>query len=249
MSNNEEVFDDFKTKKYEVVKNIYKDKEFADYYKKLSGLDKNSDISIYEKYLNPTDVTLEIGSGSGRVLTPLFNNNYNIYGIEPSKEMIKYIPSNAQHRIYNIQLQRIKDIELKDINNVIIPGTSVSLFSYDEIDDFFKYLRTYQPKIKTIMLDFLTANYFINSNRKINTTNISDVKYYTVNFFSKDHNKIFFNITKYEKESNNKVRKIGISKKYLYSEKDIKSIFQKYNIHYDLILKSEDYIFARGVFK
>lgn len=249
MSNNEELFEDFKTQKYKIIDNIYEDKEFADYYEKLSELDKNSDIFIYEKYLNPIDVTLEIGSGNGRVFTPLFNNNYNIYGIEPSKEMIKYIPNNAQNRIYNLQLQHIKEIDLKNINNVIIPGTSISLFSYDEIDDLFKYLRGYQSKIKTILFDFLPTSYFINSDRKIMTMTINGIKYYTVNFFSEDRKRVFFNIIKYEKQFNNKVRKIGISKKNLYSEENIKAIFQKYNVHYNLISKNKDYIFVRGEFE
>ena len=74
---------------------------------------------------------LEVGSGTGRVFNPLFNEGYNIFGLEPAKEMAEHIAYEGRERIYKLTLQEIEKFPLKDIEVIIIPNSN----------DFVKFLR------------------------------------------------------------------------------------------------------------
>ena len=63
-------------------------------------------------------------------------------------------------RIYKLTLQEIEKFPLKDIEVIIIPATSVSLFSHEEFFDFLKKVKETQPNIKKIIFDFLKEEFF-----------------------------------------------------------------------------------------
>lgn len=115
----------------EIIENLYEDDIFANYYRSIVNQDEllEDDIDSYKQFFDKSMPILEIGSGTGRIFNPLFEDGYNIFGLEPAKEMAKYITNEGRDRIYSLTLQEIGNLPQKNIEVIIIPATSVSLFS------------------------------------------------------------------------------------------------------------------------
>ncbi|EMB66702.1 hypothetical protein SMU26_04467 [Streptococcus mutans 3SN1] len=116
----------------EIIENLYEDDIFANYYRSIVNQDEllEDDIDSYKQFFDKSMPILEIGSGTGRIFNPLFEDGYNIFGLEPAKEMAKYITNEGRDRIYSLTLQEIGNLPQKNIEVIIIPATSVSLFSH-----------------------------------------------------------------------------------------------------------------------
>lgn len=230
-----------KAEKLKYIGDLYNDKDFSKYYNEVIIEDKmlDDDIFIYKKYFTPNTCVLEIGSGTGRIFNNLFKNRYNIYGLEPSVEMNKYILEDAKKRIFNFSLQNIELIPIDNIEVIIIPATSVSLFSYEELIDFLKKIKTKQKKLKHIIFDFIEISLFEDNFEKIGYQILNDEKYYYVNYLKKD--KIIFNILNSEK--------IGVSIKYNYSYEVLKNIFYEQGYSLNVVKHSEGYMMVEGRIK
>lgn len=151
-----------KSENLEIIENLYADDIFANYYHSIVDQDAllEDDIDEYKQFFDKKMAVLEVGSGTGRVFNPLFNEGYNIFGLEPAKEMAEHIAYEGRERIYKLTLQEIEKFPLKDIEVIIIPATSVSLFSHEEFFDFLKKVKETQPNIKKIIFDFLKEEFF-----------------------------------------------------------------------------------------
>ncbi|EMC21938.1 hypothetical protein SMU80_01659 [Streptococcus mutans SF1] len=116
----------------EIIENLYENDIFANYYRSIVNQDEllEDDIDSYKQFFDKSMPILEIGSGTGRIFNPLFEDGYNIFGLEPAKEMAKYITNEGRDRIYSLTLQEIGNLPQKNIEVIIIPATSVSLFSH-----------------------------------------------------------------------------------------------------------------------
>ncbi|EHJ51877.1 methyltransferase domain-containing protein [Streptococcus macacae] len=225
-----------------VIDNLYEDETFSDYYKQVVNHDDllENDISLYKNYFNKQTPVLEIGSGTGRIFNPLFEEGYDIYGLEPSSEMSRYIARRGQNRIYQLTLQDIELLPKNDIEVVIIPATSVSLFSPSDLKSFLKSLLQKQPSIKSIVFDFLKEDFFESSMGVIQTNVIDGKKYYHTNFFDKDKKRIIYNLVNSEK--------LGISIKYYYSYQIVRAIFEELGMAIHIVTDSENYTMVEGVF-
>ncbi|WP_367293522.1 methyltransferase domain-containing protein [Lactococcus lactis] len=230
------------SKKVKIVENLYLDEEFAEYYKSISDEDiiLNNDLPLYEKILKKSNNILEIGSGTGRVFNYLFLKGYNIHGLEPSKEMSDYILEEAKDRIYNLTFQEIDKLPLDDIETIIIPATSISLFSQGDFEIFLYKIMNNQTKLKNIFFDFMEENFFLEFSEKISKKKIKQEKYYSVNFFDTYNRRIIYNVMN--------SKKLGVSIKYIYSLEVISKLFEKLNIRLDVLQSFDNYVMVEGIF-
>ena len=70
----------------EIIENLYEDDIFANYYRSIVNQDEllEDDIDSYKQFFDKSMPILEIGSGTGRIFNPLFEDGYNIFGLEQS---------------------------------------------------------------------------------------------------------------------------------------------------------------------
>ncbi|OYS79652.1 hypothetical protein CBG04_11555, partial [Limosilactobacillus reuteri] len=77
-----------KAKYLTIVKDLYQDKDFAEYYNTITSLNEfnsfNDDYIYYASNLSKSSKVLEIGSGNGRIFNQLYEDNYDAYGLEHS---------------------------------------------------------------------------------------------------------------------------------------------------------------------
>lgn len=226
----------------EIVDNLYDDATFSEYYRLVIDQDSllENDLDIYKRYFDKTVSVLEIGSGTGRIFNHLFQEGYDIYGIEPSAEMSKYIDENGRDRVYPLTLQEAEYLPKRDIEVIIIPATSVSLFSLSDLERFLEYVKQQQPSIKRIIFDFLKEDFFINSMDIIQSHTLGLGKFYYVNFFDTSGERIVYNLVNSEK--------LGISVKYAYSHASVQTLFEKLGMAFNVILDSDRYTMIEGVF-
>lgn len=213
-----------KSENLEIIENLYADDIFANYYHSIVDQDAllEDDIDEYKQFFDKKMAVLEVGSGTGRVFNPLFNEGYNIFGLEPAKEMAEHIAYEGRERIYKLTLQEIEKFPLKDIEVIIIPATSVSLFSHEE---FF---------------DFLKEEFFEATSGTIQATYVNNEKFYSVNFFDKSKERVIYNLVSSQK--------IGVSVKYLYSYSVLEKIFESLDLSLNLVRELDNYAMVEGVF-
>lgn len=226
----------------EVIDNLYNDTTFSEYYRLIIEQDSllENDLDIYKCYFDKTMPVLEIGSGTGRIFNPLFQAGYDVYGIEPFEEMSQYIDENGRDRIYPLTLQEVESLPKNNIEVIIIPATSVSLFSLSDFEYFLESIKRRQPFIKRIIFDFLKEDFFLDSMDSIQSHTLGLGKFYYVNFFDQSREKIIYNLANSEK--------LGISVKYAYSHTSVKRLFEKLGIIFNVISDSDCYTMVEGVF-
>lgn len=215
------------------IDDFYDDSYFASYYHEVSQKTVD-DINWYKKILSREDAILEIGTGSGRVFLPLLLDGFDIYGIEPSSKMRKLINIGCE-RIYPYTLQNLEKIPKRDIQEIIIPATTVSLFPKDDFEEFLKNSKKIFPNVKRVFLDFLDTKYFVESNDIVKSEVYRDEKCYFTNFILDDY--VVFNIVTKDK--------CAVSKKYLYSIDYFTEISLNYGFNYEIIFKNKFYYFLK----
>ncbi|MFP9130480.1 class I SAM-dependent methyltransferase [Niallia sp. BSM11] len=229
------MFFDIFQKKYEsnttVVKDFYSDKDIVSYYNQEP--DYSDELLFYLNNLDKEKKTLEIGAGNGRILIPLLEKGINIYGIEPSQEMLSKIISNdIRKRILNITLQDFIKNEKPIYDQIIIPATSISLFSPSDIRNFLThYVQNMPLTTLKLVFDILDSESLKTKNGKIYKFKDNDKKIYSANYIQE--NKLFNNI--YIKNGINE--KLGVSVKYIYDDNIVKDILDGFNFK---IIKTRD---------
>ncbi|MDB8636446.1 methyltransferase domain-containing protein [Streptococcus mutans] len=226
----------------EIIENLYEDDIFANYYRSIVNQDEllEDDIDSYKLFFDKSMPILEIGSGTGRIFNPLFEDGYNIFGLEPAKEMAKYITNEGRDRIYSLTLQEIGNLPQKNIEVIIIPATSVSLFSHGDFYDFLKKIKETQPHIKRIVFDFLKESFFESTAGLIQSSQIDGEKFYNVNFFDQSEERIIYNLVSSQK--------IGFSVKYSYSYEILEKLFKESGLRLKIIKDLDNYAMVEGVF-
>lgn len=200
------------------ITNLYQDEDLSLFYNNNTSLD---DLDFYSENLNFKDKILEIGSGSGRILIPLAKQGFDIYGIEPNVNMIKHIKdTELTKKIFKTTLIEFQRKERKIYNKIIIPATSISLFSPEIIRSFMEqYLNDTELSQVTLIFDFIDPEYLEKIDKKIFKSRINNILAFSANFIHND--KFFYNV--YLK--NGTIEKIGASNKYIYSMDIIKNTF------------------------
>lgn len=228
-----------------IIDDLYKDNDFAAYYNattKLSSSNSplNDDYHYYTSNIEKNSKILEIGSGNGRIFNRLYNDSYDVYGIEPALEMAKYIEDLGRNRIFPMTLQEFTMNSQKlNPDTVIIPATSISLFSPHDFEKFLNKLMTISS-FSNIIFDFLKPSFFVQTENQINVVKLTEGTYYSVNFQYEDS--IVFNII------SEKHKKLGISRKYLYSFEYFKNLFNELNGELKVLRDDPDYMMIKGAF-
>ncbi|MGX7418168.1 class I SAM-dependent methyltransferase [Carnobacterium gallinarum] len=204
-----------KIKSSEITNDIYKSPTFIEYYNYATEL---NDLSFYKKVLGKNEKILEIGTGTGRIFTPLRKSGYNITGIELSKEMMSCIPSKFRQFVKNMSIFELGN-EKKEYDAVIIPATTISLFSFAEIEKILTLLRKILKKNGNIFFDIIDSNFFLETSNQLQKESFENTTYYFTNFIN--GNKIVYNI--YAKNH------LGYSVKYMHTDQDINSLFTNFN--------------------
>jgi SAM-dependent methyltransferase len=211
----------------QVTDNIYADPDFARFYNQTVdyGSDFN-DLDFYRQILNKDDVILEIGSGNGRVFNILAAENYHIYGIEPEREMIQYILEDFKGNIFHNRIEDLSCLAGKHFSKVIIPATTVSLFSEEILTDFFSGIKTYLMPGGSIIFDIIHPESAQKSAERIQTVRTKEGTFFIGNFIIGE----YYVLNIYMK--NRQTEKIGYSKKKLYSVEYFRRLAK--NLHYEL---------------
>lgn len=200
----------------EIVSNIYADKDFTEFYH--MSMDNANDIEFYQEHFNKNDKILEIGTGDGRVFTPLATRDFDIYGIEPEEEMIKYIPSVYQQKVKTVGIEEISKVNWPQLFSVImIPATTVSLFEKEVFLNFLSDAKKLLSSKGRVIFDFVSPNHLVEQNKKVNIYKLNGATYFYGNMLHGDH----FILNIYFKKGN--IEKLGYSIKNVYSLEMLKS--------------------------
>ncbi|MFK7681871.1 methyltransferase domain-containing protein [Priestia megaterium] len=220
-----------------ITNNIYSDSHFVEFYNASVQYNGLNDIDILKEVLSKDDVILEIGSGNGRVYNVLASEGYNIYGLEPELEMIKYIDNDFKDKIFNIGVEEITSIENLKFSKVIIPATTISLFPQEQLVKFFSKFKEVLHKDGSIIFDLLNPNYI-----KRNIEKITSYKTLNSTFFLGNtiiDSQYILNI--YMK--NKGIEKIGYSIKNIHEDSFFENISQKLNYKVKVVYKNDAFSF------
>ena len=128
----------------ESIVNVYSNDIFADFYHKTT--DKNgfhNDLEFFKNNLDKEELTIEFASGTGRITTPLIEQGYHVIGIEYEKSMIDIMSESTKKNVIHgsiFDVEKNRRIYSK-AKNFIIPATSISLFSLNEVEKLFEKLQ------------------------------------------------------------------------------------------------------------
>lgn len=230
-----------KINKSKIVPNIYDDDILASFYDSITSYqDFYNDLDFYRSIFNFQDTILEIASGSGRIFTPLSREGYDIYGIEPSNNMVNNMDKHYQDKIYVDYIENILSTNFPEkFNKIIIPATSISLFSHHQLEKFLEDLKNISCIPFGIYFDI---NEFDNSqDEKVMTFKDKDEgKFYMSNFKLED--KFIFNV--YSARHNI----LGYSVKYLYTVEQILALLKKHNYKSKIMFHEGTYYMLEGTY-
>lgn len=220
------------------IRNVYEDIELVKYYNDISNqANDSSDISYYLSKLDKDNFIVELASGSGRVLKKLIDEGFNVHGIEYMQEMIRVMPTQYEKYVTQSDILDFKRLSLiyKHVDSLILPATSITLFSLDTFDNFLKNIITLNKDFN-IILDFYEINDLITENPQKNIT--EEGPFYDINFKAND--KFIYNI--YHKN----LDILGISIKYDHSLHNIVDIMKKNGMQVETVCLNNNYYMIEG---
>lgn len=220
-----------------LVENIYEDKHFSTFYQSFSkAYDQNVDVSFYKSHLSTQDKVLEIGTGDGRVFIPLYEAGIDIYGIEPYPQMLASMDLKYLEYIFPIGLETIETIHVKEFTKIIIPATTISLFSFEEFEQFLMKVRELLAEGGAIIFDCLNDNFLNSQGGRLQMKVLGNDTYYFANKIV--DNKILLNIlVNYDNE-----QKLGYSIKYLYTFEKLSLLAEQHRYSIQR-LEEDDYVY------
>lgn len=206
---------------------FYEDPYFSNVYNQMcNGIE---DKSQYIQVLNQNQSILEIGSGSGRILQFLIEQGFNVHGVEPSGEMLKFIQPIYRKQIFQMGIEDIRRLGTAVYDCIIIPATTVSLFDFETFEIFLEDASYLLKEEGEIIFDFWDETYVEQLNDCIQKVEIDGNLVFYSNFIRKEQ--LIFNM--YVKI--NEKGKLGFSQKYIYTEAYLQGICRKYKFFYTLL--------------
>lgn len=224
---------------------LYSDELFSKYYDNISGKGKSlqRDIIFYKNNINPNKLTLEIASGNGRVISSLLDENFNVKGIEKEATMIEQMEYKYRSHIYQndvFEFDKLNKI-YSQADYIIIPATSISLFSAQDIELFIQNLINLNKSF-VLMFDFIDIESLINEKPKKEKNELGT--FYIQNFKVKqnDIEVIVYNI--FHKESN----KLGYSVKFSHNKELFMNIMKNCGLSCEIKINNNNYYMIKGEF-
>ncbi|MCM3670965.1 class I SAM-dependent methyltransferase [Mesobacillus maritimus] len=220
------------------VEDFYLDEDFVNLYNMALQNDRYDDLQLIQSNVSFEDSILEIGSGAGRIFNVLAEEGYMNYGMEPSDEMNKHILPDYQHRIFNLKIQEIKNLQDKGLRftKILIPATTVSLFTHQEFEQFLFDAKGILEDGGKIIFDFIHPLQLHAVNGKVSVIQDGrDHKFYLANYL---HGHTFtLNVFLQSEEE----CKLSYSVKNVYTLEFVKEVCEKRD--YDLRTIFEDEAF------
>ncbi|MCU5725451.1 hypothetical protein OCF66_10625, partial [Bacillus toyonensis] len=141
-------------------------------------------------------------------------------------------------KIFNIKIQELDKLVDKELlfSKIIIPATTISLFSHEDFEDFLKKSESILDLKGSIIFDFINPQYLDSINGKINLMNYKESKYYFSNYIEYP----FFILNVFLQQES--LKKLGYSIKHLYSIDYLNNLCNKYNYSLDVIFKNDTYL-------
>lgn len=218
--------------------NVYSDNILADFYHKTTPENGfYNDLEFFKKNLSKEENIVELASGTGRILKPLIDDGFSVMGVESESEMIEILPKKYRKYINNNNILDFQKVKLlyEQADCFIIPATSISLFSLNELERLFSFLSQLKKSFK-IYFDVIDMTDFLISTPK-KEMNINGTFYY-INF--QYENFIIYNI--YHKETNT----LGYSKKYNHSKQSLKTLLNQFDFDFDFLNVKKNYYMVRA---
>lgn len=223
------------------ITNIYEDPIFVEFYDEITNAEAFfNDIQFYKDNISKNSLTVEFAAGTGRVTIPLLDSGYKVIGIEKEYEMIKKIPE--EYRLNFIQENIFNFEELnsiyKELDTIIIPATSISLFSMEQINTLIVNLTKLNSHFN-IMFDLINYKKVISQYPKKEIT--SEGTFYYYNFLSEEH--LIYNLL-------HKDRKVlGYSVKYHHNITDLVQLFENSGLKIEVKEVSNLYFMIMGSYE
>ncbi|EUJ26325.1 class I SAM-dependent methyltransferase [Listeria cornellensis] len=209
-----------------LVKDFYDDAYFSDVYNQMC--ETINDKDQYLAMISRDQKVLEIGTGSGRMFHFLTDEGYDVSGVEPAGEMLKFINPLYRHKVYQIGIEVINSLGMMQFDCIIIPATTVSLFDFATFEQFLKDATNLLTENGEIIFDFWDENYVDKLDDSLQKVKIDGKSVFYSNFI-RDEQLIFNMYTKTDEKG-----KLGVSKKYIYTEKYLREACAKYGYSYAL---------------
>ncbi|PTI59910.1 hypothetical protein BU090_09220 [Staphylococcus warneri] len=222
------------------ITDIYNSKILVDFYNfSSSESDFSNDISFYKNNIKKEEKIIELAAGSGRILSPMLQEGYNILGIEKEQAMIdsqKKISSNTLIQGDILNVEHFKKLYAK-VDVFILGATTMSLFTCEEIIAFLQKINKINKNYR-IYFDIYDMNSFITKypKKELNATGT----YYYHNFIQ--NGKVIYNL--YHKESET----LGYSIKNFYDISQIKHILESCDLDFKVMKEKENYYMLRGTY-
>jgi cyclopropane fatty-acyl-phospholipid synthase-like methyltransferase len=227
-----------KEKNIPVTSDIYSDSHFSDFYNlTLQSNEMMDDIGIYRNAFQKKDSILEIGSGNGRVFNVFAKEGFDIYGIEPAREMTKFIDEKYKDRVFHIGIEDLPSLKGYKFNKMIIPATTISLFNKRLLTKFFMDARNLLHPNGSIIFDFLNTDLIENQKGKINSHKTPEGKF----FYGNDIINHSYVLNIYMKQGNKE--KIGYSIKEMHTLNLFESLAKDLGYTNSLIFQDQTYYF------
>lgn len=201
------------------IVNLYDSSVFSDFYGSLTTEENFfDDLNFYKNSISVNEKVLEFASGSGRILIPMLKEGYEIIGIEKEKEMVNKMPIEYRNCIVVNDILDFENLQpyYKEANVFIMPATTISLFSMNQISDLIKNIIYLNKKFKFIF-DMIDIKNLITKEPNKHVTE-KGTFYYTNHSID---NIIAYNIL--HKESNT----LGYSLKFDHNYNDLKDLLIK----------------------
>lgn len=242
MSNNQLIY--YKIQKmissYTKINNIYEHDDMVKFYNNITNQSSfNNDISFYKKKLDKSKFIIELASGSGRVLTELVDDGFNVTGIEYESAMINSMPLKYHEYVIQSDIFDFNTLSplYQKVDSLILPATSITLFSLEKFENLLKNIMQLNKKFNIIFDFYNIEDLITESPKKVLNENGT---FYSINF--KNHNNFIYNLYHKEKDI------LGISVKYAHSLDNLVSLLNRINMEVNVVPITQSYYMIEGTY-
>lgn len=206
----------------------------SQFYDRLIGRDVDYEkwATYYTSFFDRTDRKIkkiaDIGCGTGSLTIELAKQDYRVYGIDLSSEMLEIASEKARRAQVNIMFtaQDIREVELTRVDACIMSLDVLNYIELDEIKKVAERIYSLLPADGLLLFD-ISSEYKL---RNVLSNNLYYEDYDDLTYFWKNtlyNNKVDMELTFFSKEGELYRRYDDLQTQYIHSCEDIISIFRE----------------------
>lgn len=206
----------------------------SQFYDRLIGRDVDYEkwATYYTSFFDRTDRKIkkiaDIGCGTGSLTIALAKQDYRVYGIDLSSEMLEIASEKARRAQVNIMFtaQDIREVELTRVDACIMSLDVLNYIELDEIKKVAERIYSLLPADGLLLFD-ISSEYKL---RNVLANNLYYEDYDDLTYFWKNtlyNNKVDMELTFFSKEGELYRRYDDLQTQYIHSCEDIISIFRE----------------------